>query len=53
MTLTASTADGDTLQIKNIDANNEPIVVPDVSPYPSACDGQFIQMDVVKVVPVE
>ncbi len=39
----------DALQIRNIDANGSPIVVPDIPPAPGAFDGQFVQMDVVSV----
>ena len=40
----------DALQIRNIDENGVPIIVPDVPPAPDAYDGQFVQMDVVSVV---
>ncbi len=39
--------------IINRDSNGDPIVVPDIPPYPEAFDGQFLQMDVVDVVEVE
>jgi len=40
----------DALQIRNIDANGDPIVIPDVPPAPDPYDGQFVQMDVVSVL---
>jgi hypothetical protein len=40
----------DALQIRNIDENGAPIVVPDVPPAPDAYDGQFVQMDVLSVL---
>ena len=46
ITLTAQTIDG--AQIRNTDGAN-PVLVPDVSPYPGAYNGQFVQMDVVSV----
>lgn len=39
----------DALEIVNIDSSGVPILVPDVTPYPSAYDGQFVQMDVLSV----
>lgn len=36
-------------QVRNIDAANNPIVVPGVSPAPQAYDGQFVQIDVVSI----
>lgn len=47
VSLIAQTVDGH--QIKNIDPNGTPIVVPGIPPAPAAYDGQFIQMDVVSV----
>jgi hypothetical protein len=37
------------MEIKNLDAQGTPAVVPGVPPAPAAFDGQFIQMDVVSV----
>ena len=39
-------------QITNRDAQGEPILIEDVPPYPSAYDGQFIQMDVEAIARV-
>ena len=41
----------DTAQILNIDGDGGTSVVPGVAPYPAAYDGQFLQMDVISVVP--
>jgi hypothetical protein len=49
VTLYASTVDG--LEIRNLDEAGDPIVVAGISPSPSAYDGQFIQVDVVSIVP--
>jgi hypothetical protein len=45
--------DTDGLMIVNIDDRDPPmpILVPDVSPYPAAFDGQFLQIDVESVEP--
>ncbi|HEX8790974.1 MAG TPA: hypothetical protein VF765_08470 [Polyangiaceae bacterium] len=49
VTLTANAKDSlETANINGIDGG--PVFVPGVPPYPSAFDGQFIQMDVVSVV---
>jgi hypothetical protein len=50
ITLTTNTVDGQ--ERANEDMNGTPIVVPGISPYPSAYDGQFVQMDVVSVTPM-
>ncbi len=47
VTLTATAIDG--VEHKNLDADDVPMVVPDVPPAPDTYDGQFIQMDVVTV----
>lgn len=47
VTLTANSIEG--VQLKNRDGFENPIVVPDIVPYPNPYDGQFIQMDVVSV----
>lgn len=39
----------DDLELRNLDASSEPIVVPGIPPAPAAFDGQFVQMDVVSV----
>lgn len=49
-TITLQADSLDALQIRNIDANGMPIVVPDVPPAPDAYDGQFVQMDVLSVL---
>jgi hypothetical protein len=49
LTLIGDPVDG--VQIINVDDAGKPNVVPDVPPAPAAFDGQFIQMDVVSVVP--
>jgi len=49
VTLTATAIDG--VEHMNLDADDVPMVVPDVPPAPDAYDGQFIQMDVVSVEP--
>ncbi len=36
-------------QIKNLDVNKQPIKVPGVKPDPATYNGQFVQMDVVKI----
>jgi hypothetical protein len=48
--LSADTVDG--IEITNQDGNGNPIVVPEISPAPTAYNGQFIQMDVTNVVPM-
>jgi hypothetical protein len=50
ITLAADTVNGS--EIINRDANGSPIVVPGISPAPTAYNGQFIQMDVIDVVPM-
>ena len=50
VSLSADTVDG--IEITNLDANGNPIVVPAIPPAPAAYDGQFIQMDVTNVVPM-
>ena len=40
---------GDNLGTINMDDMGEPIVISGVSPYPSAFDGQFVQLDIVDV----
>ena len=40
---------GDNLGTKNRDSDGIPIVVNGVPPYPSAFDGQFVQMDIVDI----
>jgi hypothetical protein len=50
VSLSADTVDG--IEITNLDANGNPIVVPGIPPAPAAYDGQFIQMDVINVVPM-
>jgi len=47
VTLTATAVDG--VEHKNLDDNDSPIVVPEITPAPAPYDGQFIQMDVVSV----
>ena len=42
---------GDSMEMRNIDANGAPIALPEVAPQPF--DGQFVQMDVVAVSPVQ
>ncbi len=51
VTLYADSVDG--LEIKNLDdaTPQVPIVVPGIAPAPDAYNGQFIQVDVVSVVP--
>jgi hypothetical protein len=49
ITLTAVTTDGE--EITNQDTTNTPIIIPGISPYPSAYNGQFVQMDIVSVAP--
>lgn len=39
----------DDAEIINRDGAGDPIIIPDVPPYPDPFDGQFIQMDVVAV----
>ena len=50
ITLAADTVNGS--EIDNLDANGNPIIVPEISPAPAAYNGQFIQMDVTNVVPM-
>lgn len=51
-TVTLSADPVDLNQIRNVDEDGAtPLRVPDVAPYPDAYDGQFIQMDVLSVVP--
>jgi len=47
--LSADTNDG--VEVRNIDANGQPIVIPSIPPAPSAFDGQFLQIDVESVTP--
>ena len=47
--LTADTVDG--RERTNQDSSGNPIVIPGISPAPGAYNGQFVQMDVVRVVP--
>ena len=49
VTLSAQTIDA--AQIKNVDINGTPIVVPGIPPAPAPFDGQFVQMDVISVTP--
>lgn len=42
---------GDEMQIINLDEEGQPIVVPDIEPAPDAFNGQFVQVDVVSIVP--
>ena len=44
---TANAMDGQ--QVRNIDQNEQPIVIPNVPPAPASYDGQFIQTDVMGV----
>lgn len=46
-TLYADSVEG--RQIKNLDSNKKPIPVPGVKPDPATYNGQFVQMDVVKI----
>jgi hypothetical protein len=47
VTLTAQAIDAQ--EIRNLDDQSVPLVVPDIPPAPQAFDGQFIQMDVLTV----
>lgn len=47
VTLTADAQDG--AEIKNVDGDGAPIVVPEIAPAPAAYNGQFVQMDVVGI----
>ena len=47
VTLTANPVDG--LEWSNEDVNGNPVIVSGVPPYPTAYDGQFVQMDVTEV----
>jgi len=49
-TVTLNADSRDSLELRNLDASGQPIVVPGVAPAPMAFDGQFVQMDVVSVV---
>ncbi len=49
-TVTLDADSRDSLQLRNLDASGQPIVIPGVAPAPMAFDGQFVQMDVVSVV---
>lgn len=49
VTLSADAQDGNL--VSNIDDQGKPLVIPEVPPSPAPFDGQFIQMDVVSVVP--
>ena len=37
-------------EIANQGTDNNPVIAPDVPPYPASFDGQFVQMDVLGVV---
>jgi len=50
VTLSADAQDG--RLVSNTDDKGKPLVIPAVPPAPAPFDGQFIQMDVVSVVPV-
>ncbi len=53
VTLTADPVDNGPYEIKNVSLEDGgAIVVPGVAPAPAAFDGQFVQMDVVSVVPL-
>ena len=47
VTLTADAQDG--AEIKNVDAEGSPIVVPAIPPAPAAYNGQFVQMNVIGI----
>lgn len=47
VTLTADAQDG--AEIKNVDGDGAPIVVPEIVPAPAAYNGQFVQMDVTAI----
>ncbi len=49
VTLTGNSLGG--VETFNRGADFNPVVVPDVPPAPAAFDGQFVQMDVVSVLP--
>ena len=49
VTLSADAQDGNL--VSNLDDKGAPLVIPAVPPAPAPFDGQFIQMDVVSVVP--
>jgi hypothetical protein len=49
VTLSADAQDGNL--VSNLDDKGTPLVIPAVPPAPAPFDGQFIQMDVVSVVP--
>jgi hypothetical protein len=49
VTLTADAQDGNL--VSNLDDKGTPLVIPAVPPAPAPFDGQFIQLDVVSVVP--
>lgn len=49
VTLSGDPTDG--REIENVSADGTPIVIPGVPPAPAAYNGQFIQMDVVRVAP--
>ena len=49
VTLAADAQDGNL--VSNTDEKGQPLVIPEVPPAPAPFDGQFIQMDVVSVVP--
>ena len=42
-------AGGDGLSTKNIDENDDPIVVPGIPPAPDPFEGQFLQLDVIGI----
>jgi hypothetical protein len=43
-------AGGDSFGTINMDADEEPIVVTGVAPYPYAFNGQFVQLDIIDIV---
>jgi len=52
-TLTLSASSTDNLEAANRDQGGTPVVIPNVPPAPQAFDGQFVQIDVVKVGPAK
>jgi hypothetical protein len=42
-------AGGDGLSTKNMDENDDPIVVPGIPPAPDPFEGQFLQLDVINI----
>lgn len=49
-TVTLRADSRDSLELRNLGASGQPVVVAGVAPAPRAFDGQFVQMDVVSVV---